>query len=558
MTSFFTNLFSGGEKAQPAVVYQDAGPGGVFDSVVDGRNGRIREYRNRYVEREEVVDVPRFYDVPEVEVRTRLQEVHKPQYLYSVKENIVRDDLYVPRSVDDDNLVQVYLQPPVPEGPRTPVPYKLPLVAKRGELCCGLYTNQFIGLFVMLAVIGVLVGLLFVIPIPAVDSAALTIERDIAVAATTPPPFQSVAFDCNAGYWNWEKGWSGVKKSYCCAHENKGCHASSPAASYDCAAGLSNWQAGWSDGKKSWCCHHENKGCVNQVATTYDCNAALSNWQHAWSESKKSWCCQHQHKGCAGASAPYDCTAGVDNWQSGWSQPKKDYCCHHTPTHLGCAPVQTITYDCDAGAEHVWSGAKRQWCCDHAQKGCVHTTANPLGCKAACKLQNEAATCHDRIQYAATHQFAHEENACGQAYSKVQVECDVCGSCTLQEASCQSLSVTIKVKTSQPFDCAAGYSNWKAGWSSPKKAWCCSHENRGCEGHVAFSKPYDCAAGYANWQHGWSTSKKAWCCSNEQKGCGGGQKLEYDCNAGLANAAKGWSAPKKDWCCQNEHKACGL
>ena len=26
-----------------------------------------------------------------------------------------------------------------------------------------------------------------------------------------------------------------------------------------------------------------------------------------------------------------------------------------------------------------------------------------------------------------------------------------------------------------PYDCDAGFSRWKTGWSSPKKTWCCKH-----------------------------------------------------------------------------------
>jgi len=33
---------------------------------------------------------------------------------------------------------------------------------------------------------------------------------------------------------------------------------------------------------------------------------------------------------------------------------------------------------------------------------------------------------------------------------------------------------------SLPFDCGAGFSNWVAGWSAPKKAWCCQHGGKGC------------------------------------------------------------------------------
>ncbi|CAL1161428.1 unnamed protein product [Cladocopium goreaui] len=30
---------------------------------------------------------------------------------------------------------------------------------------------------------------------------------------------------------------------------------------YDCSAGFSNWMSGWSSDKKSWCCAHETRGC---------------------------------------------------------------------------------------------------------------------------------------------------------------------------------------------------------------------------------------------------------------------------------------------------------
>jgi len=39
-----------------------------------------------------------------------------------------------------------------------------------------------------------------------------------------------------------------------------------------------------------------------------------------------------------------------------------------------------------------------------------------------------------------------------------------------------------KTTTSKPYDCAAGFNNWKAGWSDGKKRWCCDHEQAGCEG----------------------------------------------------------------------------
>merc|ERR1711979_94292 len=78
-------------------------------------------------------------------------------------------------------------------------------------------------------------------------------------------------------------------------------------------------------------------------------------------------------------------------------------------------------------------------------------------------------------------------------------------------------------RPADPYNCADGFANWQAGWSIPKKQWCCRVHGKGCPnqggGCVTSSQPYDCNAGFANWMAGWSVAKKAWCCSNEGKGC---------------------------------------
>jgi len=367
----------------------------------------------------------------------------------------------------------------------------------------------------------------------------------------------SQPYDCHAGYSNWQAGWSDSKKEFCCDHYKRGCpHVVS--LPFDCDAGFSNWQAGWSEPKKAWCCTHAQRGCFVATSLPYDCDAGFSNWQAGWSEPKKAWCCTHAQRGCfVATSLPYDCDAGFSNWQAGWSEHKKAWCCNHA--HRGCPVVAatSLPYDCDAGYSNWhagWSTPKKAWCCQHRQRGCPSTTLSPLGCHAACSWHGLTATCHDRIQYTATHEFAHEDNACGQAYSKVQVECDICRGCSLEASSCSGLEVTIHKPTSLPFDCAAGFSNWKAGWSQPKKAWCCTHEHKGCE--VPASLPFDCAAGYFNWKIGWSQPKKTWCCAHEHRGCEVSASLPYDCNAGYVNWKLGWSESKKTWCCHHEHKGC--
>jgi len=126
-----------------------------------------------------------------------------------------------------------------------------------------------------------------------------------------------------------------------------------------------------------------------------------------------------------------------------------------------------------------------------------------------------------------------------------------------------------------PFNCAVGA---EASWKPDKKAWCCQvHHKCGQPAPLPpvvppviqpiiprpQPDPYNCADGFANWQAGWSAPKKVWCCAHHGKGCGGGgcapvgtTSPQYDCNAGFANWVAGWSIPKKAWCCANAGKGC--
>merc|ERR1711994_427582 len=116
-----------------------------------------------------------------------------------------------------------------------------------------------------------------------------------------------------------------------------------------------------------------------------------------------------------------------------------------------------------------------------------------------------------------------------------------------------------------PFNCAVDSEDT---WAADKKAWCCRVHHRGCPPTAppprpilppvqpilppvmpamppAPADPYNCADGFANWQAGWSVPKKEWCCRVHGKGCPGQQaggcapvgttSAPYDCNAGFAN-----------------------
>merc|ERR1719499_2601737 len=38
---------------------------------------------------------------------------------------------------------------------------------------------------------------------------------------------------------------------------------------YDCNAGYANWQSGWSISKKAWCCEHAGRGCTTTHPPTH-------------------------------------------------------------------------------------------------------------------------------------------------------------------------------------------------------------------------------------------------------------------------------------------------
>merc|ERR1712007_135355 len=88
--------------------------------------------------------------------------------------------------------------------------------------------------------------------------------------------------------------------------------------------------------------------------------------------------------------------------------------------------------------------------------------------------------------------------------------------------------------TGAPHDCSL---RDEARWLPERRTWCCRHRGKGCQigaGPVAIaaavemetavppevpgSEAFDCEAGYSNWEAGWSSPKKTWCCANKQKG----------------------------------------
>jgi len=218
-------------------------------------------------------------------------------------------------------------------------------------------------------------------------------------------------------------------------------------------------------------------------------------------------------------SLPFDCDAGfaTGQWETMWSQAQQNFCCSTvgrgclitalpapepitpppTPFPITAPPTPPPTppptqpakpsgpvdpFNCAVDAENTWAADKKEWCCRIHHRGCPPTPPPPV-----------------------------------QPIFRPPVQ-----------PIFRPVQPTLPPRPADPYNCADGFANWQAGWSVPKKEWCCRIHGKGCPnqgggGCVSpigtTSPPYDCDAGFANWMAGWSVAKKAWCCSNRGKGC---------------------------------------
>ncbi|CAJ1359346.1 unnamed protein product, partial [Effrenium voratum] len=111
------------------------------------------------------------------------------------------------------------------------------------------------------------------------------------------------------------------------------------------------------------------------------------------------------------------------------------------------ANIEFQDFDCLDGLDNsqtLWNDAKKKYCCDHQGKGCS-----------------------------------------GGSGSNSQFNCQVGqpGSWSVaQRAFCCDQGVSEACHIQMPFDCQAGQGNWRLGWSSDKKTFCCNQFGVGCDG----------------------------------------------------------------------------
>lgn len=242
-------------------------------------------------------------------------------------------------------------------------------------------------------------------------------QRTMVGFATCTIHLQTVAkpiedYDCDTGYYTFQKSWSPARQHWCCDKYGRGCPPTTTPLSYDCVLGLETFLDTWSVAQRAWCCMNEEVACNAPTTTApYVCDA--NGQKDTWSLEKLAWCCDNKKIGCMTTAAPvvYQCIEeDLKDWSllehvaccsrdkkfcptlpvtsttslpfncfhsniEQWSGPKKDWCCDHL--NLGCPELPTTTTyheDCSAGIVEEWSSLKADWCCRYQGFGCPTTT----------------------------------------------------------------------------------------------------------------------------------------------------------------------------------------
>mmetsp|Transcript_20995 Transcript_20995/g.48759 ORF Transcript_20995/g.48759 Transcript_20995/m.48759 type:complete len:277 (-) Transcript_20995:86-916(-) len=207
-------------------------------------------------------------------------------------------------------------------------------------------------------------------------------------------------------------------------------------------------------------------------------------------------------------------------------------------------------------------------------------------------MQNLSATCKSRISWSANNEFHGKKHACSEARKRVLDECPECSECELDDSGCAATVVGVTSTSTAPFDCLAGYSDWKKQWSPEKRKYCCSQKEDTCHpleklapgggdltvGASRTALHYDCLAGLDEWKTKWIKEKQEWCfCVQDKiplsrKNCpsaspsertlntlGTGSSQLFDCRTGSHSGPSGphaWSDAKRSWCCKQEEIHC--
>lgn len=284
------------------------------------------------------------------------------------------------------------------------------------------------------------------------------------------------------------------------------------------------------------------------AAEPFDCHEEAKNVSEV--QRKREWCCNYLGVSCLPETmkevevppAPYQCQAGLNDWERGWSPGKIAYCCERPEIRCIKTTREKVTGSVDLHVDHA-----RQFAADTqvrarlkqaiamgagAGEDAVSVTikANQAEAEEAASGEEEPLQVRRRLQakdsavnaqviyvvsarqgrVASAGDTENEEDV-DQVLMTLQAMTldawhELIDNCTSNRGFSPYRVVVVKIGEvgkgegpSSPspvatpegrrHDCEAGLANWRVGWSSQKKWWCCSHEEKGCsEAHATIDE----------------------------------------------------------------------
>jgi len=148
-----------------------------------------------------------------------------------------------------------------------------------------------------------------------------------------------------------------------------------PAPKFDCEAGYDNWQRGWSKEKQMWCCEADGVSCIGTMplpgsdllpkakeeseeeeeeeeeeaimldvfTTTTKTTTATTTTSITVTGTTTTVTTTTVTTTVVTTTALFDCWAGYEQWEHGWSPQKKEWCCREAG--LGCPSWERSLYN---------------------------------------------------------------------------------------------------------------------------------------------------------------------------------------------------------------------
>lgn len=156
---------------------------------------------------------------------------------------------------------------------------------------------------------------------------------------------------------------------------------------------------------------------------------------------------------CALAATPaaklelYNCEVNAQFWETAWTPDWQAWCCLNHPPR-GCPSTSTETQTSSTATSTTATTTETSTSTTETSTTTLltstltsTTTASEDWCAKSCEFEGSSATCGDRIKWALEHVTMNEASPAEAAQVLVSTQCEVCASCSADDAGSDELMV---------------------------------------------------------------------------------------------------------------------